>query len=1080
MAKTIKFNVKLAVDGKEQLVTATTSVKDLQKAIQGSKGSLDSFLTGVNQWGFAFRNVNSAISEVSGALNTLTEENRAFAKSMAEANTMAGKSAEDFAKLKSQVSDLSREVPIARDALAKGLYQVISNGVPEDSWLDYLEKSSKASVGGLADLEEVVKVTSTVIKNYALDWNAAQEIQDKIQLTAKNGVTSFEQLAQALPRVTANAATLGISVDELMASFATLTGVSGNTAEVSTQLAAIMTALIKPSSEAAKIAQDMGIQFDAAAIKAAGGFQQFLTQLDASIKSYAKSSGMLETEVYGKLFGSAESLRALTPLTGNLADKFAENVESMKDSAGTIDGAFDTMASTGSAKMQMLQNALGDFTDCFSGAIAGVQQFVNAMALLGNATLPIITLTMALQKMNILQTVLSASVVRTSIAYLAFGTNIKKVSAAMTVLANCTRSAATAAVAAKVAIRGMLVATGVGAAIAALTYFLGALIDKLDTAENETKELTAEQQKQIALSQRHAEQQKQLGEAVGNLVGKFQALQAQWKALKTEGDKTSFIKQNQSAFKELGLHINNVNDAYRMFVANAPKVIAALTSIAEAEALQDMYKESYKDYTKNWLMRSKSRQTGDYYNTAKAGDSMRTDAASKAEYEAAGVQGKLIEGYNYRTKEKTYSSVLSDDDAKRLNAYRSQQATIKNNELKSSFEGPLEELRKRMVEAQGKAADAQKYLAGGVKSDAGGSGSATSTGSSSGKNVPPAIKGSIDWYEERMKAVQAKITATNDKATAQKYKELYEKYADELKSLKVDWGLEEPEGIKKGAQEIFKGAVIGAFNEAPGEMNRETLIPGKETHDNAASMIEQIKEELEINLIGADEAQEKIDKINEVLKELGLEPIDIKVNAKGVSKDFKNAAGAVDQLGAAFSQIGSSFELPELNAAGVVAQALAQVALGYANASAQAAKEGGPWVWIAFAISGLTTMLTMMSSITSATSGYATGGVIGGASTFGDKKFARVNSGEMILNKFQQASLFSLINSGMQVATPSVALPSYQPAVLDVAALSSQLRTPSDGTANVRFRISGRDLVGSVANTTQLAAKSGKKSNIKL
>ncbi|MBJ2196134.1 MAG: phage tail tape measure protein [Muribaculaceae bacterium] len=59
-------------------------------------------------------------------------------------------------------------------------------------------------------------------------------MQDKIQLTAKNGVTSFEQLAQALPRVTGNAATLGVSIDELMGTFATLTGV-----EVHTQLAAI-------------------------------------------------------------------------------------------------------------------------------------------------------------------------------------------------------------------------------------------------------------------------------------------------------------------------------------------------------------------------------------------------------------------------------------------------------------------------------------------------------------------------------------------------------------------------------------------------------------------------------------------------------------------------------------------------------------------------------------------------------------------------------------------------------------------------------------------------------------------------
>ena len=160
--------------------------------------------------------------------NQVTAESRTFGAAMAATNTMAGKSGKEFAAMKQQVAELAKDIPIARDELAGGLYQVISNGVPEDNWIDYLRSSAESSVGGIANLGEVVKVTSTIIKNYGLEWSNAGEIQDKIQLTAKNGVTSFEQMAQALPRVTAQASTLGVSIDELMASFATLTGVSGN------------------------------------------------------------------------------------------------------------------------------------------------------------------------------------------------------------------------------------------------------------------------------------------------------------------------------------------------------------------------------------------------------------------------------------------------------------------------------------------------------------------------------------------------------------------------------------------------------------------------------------------------------------------------------------------------------------------------------------------------------------------------------------------------------------------------------------------------------------------------------------
>lgn len=43
---------------------------------------------------------------------------------------------------------------------------------------------------------------------------------------------------------------------------------------------------------------------------------------------------------------------------------------------------------------------------------------------------------------------------------------------------------------------------------------------------------------------------------------------------------------------------------------------------------------------------------------------------------------------------------------------------------------------------------------------------------------------------------------------------------------------------------------------------------------------------------------------------------------------------------------------------------------------------------------------------------YATGGIIGGSSNTGDRVLARVNSGEMVLNKNQQAELFALANGG--------------------------------------------------------------------
>ena len=431
--------------------------------------------------------VNNAVSQLSGTLSSLTSESVEFSKAMKAANTMAGKDSDGFSKLKDEIADLAQQIPIARDQLANGLYQVISNGVPEDNWLEYLNASARSAIGGMADINKVVGVTSTLIKNYGLEWSAAAGIQDKIQFTAKNGVTSFEQLSQALPRVTGNAATLGVTIDELLGSFATLTGVSGNTAEVSTQLAAIFTALVKPSSEAGKMAAEMGIQFDAAAIKAAGGFRNFLQQLDSSIKAYAAASGTLEQEIYGRLFGSAESLRALIPLQGELADKFTANVDAMTNSAGTMDAAYKDMASTGGAVNQMLRNQWATIIDVIAGFTSASQPYINFSAGLLSTASNAMVLTTTFKQLHTAQNIVAARTKLVSTAMTALGFKGHSVSRVMHFLAKDLTHVTASATAAKFAIRGLLVATGIGVAITAVTmiieYFCSAVDDAADAVD---------------------------------------------------------------------------------------------------------------------------------------------------------------------------------------------------------------------------------------------------------------------------------------------------------------------------------------------------------------------------------------------------------------------------------------------------------------------------------------------------------------------------------------------------------------------------------------------------------------------
>lgn len=100
-----------------------------------------------------------------------------------------------------------------------------------------------------------------------------------------------------------------------------------------------------------------------------------------------------------------------------------------------------------------------------------------------------------------------------------------------------------------------------------------------------------------------------------------------------------------------------------------------------------------------------------------------------------------------------------------------------------------------------------------------------------------------------------------------------------------------------------------------------------------------------------------------------------------------------------------------------------------AGATASGAKLPFPYnlAAIAAGIAAVVGALSMMGA-------FADGGIVGGNSTTGDKLTARVNSGEMILNKGQQATLFNAIKSG------------------------------NLGGGNVQFKIRGSDLVGAIGN----------------
>lgn len=1165
MAKEIKFNVKLVVDGKEQLVTATTSVAELRANLEAAKDRAtrlrDSLIT-FNQSIDTLKTVQATVSQLAGTLNSVTEESRTFSAAMNAANTMAGKSGEDFAKLKDSVAELAETIPMAREELANGLYQVISNGVPEDNWIAYLQKSAKASVGGIADLGETVKVTSTIIKNYSLSWDKAGDVQDKIQLTAKNGVTSFEQLAQALPRVTSNAATLGVSIDELMATFATLTGVSGNTAEVSTQLAAIFTALVKPSSEASKMAQQMGIEFDAAAIKAAGGMRNFLTDLDKNVKAYASKSGMLEQEIYGKLFGSAESLRALGPLTGQLAAKFNDNVEAMKGSAGTIDDAFSTMSSSGAASLQMMKNEIGEYADRIMSAMGGIMPYLNITAQIGNSLIAVTALVGGLKNLAKIEAIIKTCTMVMNAASIVWNTTSVRMNALVQVMSASFRGAAVSATTLKLAIQGLLISTGVGVAIVAFTEVIAAFTSKSADAQTQAED-TAESMKGIgdAADDIKTAYDSALKNTYADLMAKYEKLKAGWRALSTEQQKMAWIKDNQSAFNKLRLKIGNVTEAENIFNRKTDAVVEAFKQRALAAAYAAKLTALYQRQIE--LLDKKQKITKTIADDAKQGgrhakegdivpESWRSERYGKVgsdgqwrftkvgaeryngtnvsgntqinsvdkelnnvDREIATTQKQLTERlksansfitadkptaptpakttpkttpgkHDTTTEPKTYVEELQAQ----LSAAQKEKGNAMTVEARVKADAKIQDIQAQIDEAtKGKvsieAETEPSYIVQG--SDADKRQSHNNAGQRIGRirqDLEIGLIGKED-AERQIADINKQLEKLGIKPIEVHFKTYIEELQEQLHDaqrefdeattieakVKADAKIDE---IQAQIDEATKGKVTIEAEAEPSYIVKGSKADKRQSYANAQSKANSVQSDYEAGIINKGEALKAIDDINAELEKLNLTPVKIDVETEDIDKAKEKMSGACDAIkamGSSLSGLGDAIEVPELNVAGTMAQAIATMVDGYATATAQAGKLG-PWAWVAFAATGLATLATMISSVKQA-GAFATGGIVGGTSSSGDKKFARVNSGEMILNKFQQARLFNMVNGNFQPTTFTAR--EMQPVTMN--SISNNIE-PSATVVNVHLDANARKMLKVLSNTKKVADKSGRVYNV--
>ena len=272
-----------------------------------------------------------------------------FEKGMANVGTLLdGDVKGKLSSMGESLKTISKDTGVDLNNLSGGLYEVVSAfGESADS-TKQLEIAAKAAKAGNAETSEAVKMLSAVTKGYGdTSAEAVGKAADLAFETVKLGQTSFPELASSMGAVIPLASTLKVSQEELFGAMATLTGVTGGTAEVTTQLKATMQGFMSPTAEMSAALKKMGYASGAAALESEG-LGSILNKLKDSVNG--------DEVAFAGLFSSVEAKNAVLALAGSQAENFVTKTDAMTKASGAAEGAFQQQNKSVAAMAGKIKN----------------------------------------------------------------------------------------------------------------------------------------------------------------------------------------------------------------------------------------------------------------------------------------------------------------------------------------------------------------------------------------------------------------------------------------------------------------------------------------------------------------------------------------------------------------------------------------------------------------------------------------------------------------------------------------------------------------------------------------------------
>lgn len=614
MAKDIKFRVRLNVDGKEQLVTATTTVAEMRKAVRDTEKAfkgLNKTILNLNQGFEMVRNVGEGISQLTAGLQQAARQGQALTQ-------LTGATGGDMRALRSEMEAVAAtfgkdfgEVLRSVNALAKGF------GIEAADALKLVREGFVVGADAGGDFLDTVREYPRYFKEAGLsaeDFIAISANATRQGVFSDKGVDAIKEANIRLREMTtATAAALdgiGISSEAVMQG---LRDGSVTTFQVMQQVAARLKELPPSASEVGTAIADIF-----------GGPGE-----DAGLE-YIKSLADVELSL-GKV----------------------------RDAAGGTADALDAQVGA----METVKRLTGEVADALS-FLTPLQPFADMAGQAGMAAMGISSMAYAVKAFNVTAKLAAARAVALKAAALLCGVSASKSAAMARVFSASLHSTAAAATAAKLAIRGLVTATVVGAAIAGLTVVIEKLTGAMDgvdgAADGAADGIGSLEQASDTFKQKAAEVQVEL-EGERDKLGRL---------IKSGGDTAAMVKHLNDTYGTAFGYYQTAAEWYDTLTAKSRDYAAQLGYEAAARELNVEVAKAQLDVDEL------NRQISGLYKSGKAYDTVLVPRLDGLGNEEVKVRTKELKAL-MEERDKVLADGRAKAARKRLAMQRAEEAAAK-------------------------------------------------------------------------------------------------------------------------------------------------------------------------------------------------------------------------------------------------------------------------------------------------------------------------------------------------------------------------------------------------------------------